>query len=239
MLALVRKTGPTGVPQILKLYPLTTAARGKRLEPFPTMCWMSCPELKARISALEVDGWIGRLEERLQAESCSTAEGRASGCICQAYRRRDDPAQPDGQPPQQQAGEGDEESGGEEHDKDRIHSNAQQATIADDGLVVIEACALARMVSAHKKYAADRWALLNEADTDLVTQKGWALHLRTSGVAGTRAVSWRNVKCLHAHYAQYLSDQSNVVGEWVHALLQAQAQREDEAVELCDSEGST
>lgn len=231
------KTGPTGVPQILKLYPLTTAARGKRLEPFPTMCWMTCPKLKARISALEVDGWIIRLEERLRAESCSTAESKASGCICQAYRRHDGPGKPERQQ-QQQAGEGDEEAGGEEHDSDRADSDEPQATIADDGLVVIETCALARMVSAHKKYAADRWALLSEEDRDLVTQKGWALHLRTSGVSGARAVGWCNVKCLHAHYAQYLSDQSNVVGEWVHGLLQAQAQRLEEAAELSDSEES-
>ncbi len=38
----------------------------------------------------------------------------------------------------------------------------------------------------------------------------------SGGVGGTRT----GVKCLHAHYANYLVDDSDVVGAWVHERLQ-------------------
>ncbi len=59
-------------PLVLKLYPLNTndlkgryaRSVGQPL-PFPTMMWMSCPLLQARISELEVAGWIEVFQKRL------------------------------------------------------------------------------------------------------------------------------------------------------------------------------
>jgi hypothetical protein len=47
--------------------------------------------------------------------------------------------------------------------------------------------------------------------------------LRDTGVAGMR--DFTAVKCLHCHYAHYLArpQHGNVIGEWVHELLQLKA----------------
>jgi hypothetical protein len=44
-----------------------------KLLPFPTIFWMTCPELKSRISKLEDDGWILKLEKRLLTSPHSDA----------------------------------------------------------------------------------------------------------------------------------------------------------------------
>lgn len=58
-------------PVILKLYPLSvneTNKNGKKerlKSPFPTLFWMSCPVLHAKICQLEVDGWVEKLNNKL------------------------------------------------------------------------------------------------------------------------------------------------------------------------------
>ena len=37
-------------------------------EPFPTMHWLTCPEAVKAVSRVEAEGWIGRLNERLQLD---------------------------------------------------------------------------------------------------------------------------------------------------------------------------
>ena len=61
----------TGKPQTLILYGLNRNddIKGRystgKMQPFPTMVWMSCPELKSQISKLEVDGLVDVFEDRL------------------------------------------------------------------------------------------------------------------------------------------------------------------------------
>ena len=63
-------------PTVILLYPLNrnnlegrygvqVDGDAKGLLPFPTIFWMTCPELKSRVSKLEDEGWILKLEHRL------------------------------------------------------------------------------------------------------------------------------------------------------------------------------
>ena len=62
----------TGEPTVVLLYPLTRPAPERRRggadkdwEPFPTTFWLTCPALKARVSALEDARWVEKIEKRL------------------------------------------------------------------------------------------------------------------------------------------------------------------------------
>ena len=61
----------TGGPAVARLYPLRACIDAKKpkqratAEPFPTMFWLVCPEISARVSKLEDDGWVNKLQERL------------------------------------------------------------------------------------------------------------------------------------------------------------------------------
>jgi hypothetical protein len=61
--------------------------------------------------------------------------------------------------------------------------------------------------AAHDAYAAER---------DAALPAGYAGSRPHGGVGGTR----KGVKCLHAHYAAFLVDGSDPVGEWVASRLQ-------------------
>lgn len=62
-------------PLVIKLYPLNTNALGGRYTsksteeasslPFPTMMWITCPSLHARVSHLEDLGWISIFQKHL------------------------------------------------------------------------------------------------------------------------------------------------------------------------------
>jgi uncharacterized protein len=58
----------------------------------------------------------------------------------------------------------------------------------------------------HRAYAAER---------DAALPQGWAGPRPTGGVGGTRV----GLKCLHAHYANFLAGNDDAVGEWVEAQL--------------------
>ena len=64
------------------------------------------------------------------------------------------------------------------------------------------------IAAAHERYAAERDAALPE---------GWTGPRPTAGVGGTRV----GVKCLHAHFAWWLSGGDDPVGEWVATRLAA------------------
>jgi hypothetical protein len=53
------RTCPHGYPQVLRVSPWLDGA------PFPTLYWLSCPFLVRAIAALEAEGWVARLEDRL------------------------------------------------------------------------------------------------------------------------------------------------------------------------------
>jgi len=50
---------PHGFPQVLRVPPIVDGA------PFPTLYWLSCPFLCRAVGALEAEGWVARLQERL------------------------------------------------------------------------------------------------------------------------------------------------------------------------------
>jgi uncharacterized protein len=58
----------------------------------------------------------------------------------------------------------------------------------------------------HRAYAAER---------DAALPQGWAGPRPTGGVGGTRV----GLKCLHAHYANYLAGNDDAIGVWVEAQL--------------------
>jgi hypothetical protein len=59
---------------ILKLYPLNHEIHGGKsmISPFPNMFWCFCPELHAKVSVLEEDGYVQILTERLQKSEISS-----------------------------------------------------------------------------------------------------------------------------------------------------------------------
>ena len=58
----VERRCPAGHPQVVRVYPLI---EGK---PFPTLFWLTCPEVVKQISRLEHESWIQKLEERVQRD---------------------------------------------------------------------------------------------------------------------------------------------------------------------------
>ena len=65
---------PAGHPQVIRYYPLTVGEQGEALSPFPTLFWLTCPSLIRQVSEFESYGWIGKIEERIQADSDFRAE---------------------------------------------------------------------------------------------------------------------------------------------------------------------
>jgi exopolyphosphatase/guanosine-5'-triphosphate,3'-diphosphate pyrophosphatase len=77
---------PGGHPLVIRNAPVD-----ERGDPFPTTFWLSCPDAVRAVSRLEAEGWISRLNERLEAEP-DFAEAVASAHAEYARERaRDDP----------------------------------------------------------------------------------------------------------------------------------------------------
>ena len=76
----------TGRPLVVKLYPLNinemkgrySSDNGMAL-PFPTVLWLCCPEMQARVSALEDAGWVQKFQKRL---ICIDEGGPGDGNTC-------------------------------------------------------------------------------------------------------------------------------------------------------------
>lgn len=77
------------------------------------------------------------------------------------------------------------------------------------------------LVKADKRVAEMRISLLNPEDMELFVQNRLSQRqrdsLRETGITGSRKRGV--VKCLHAHYADYLVNEENPVGRWVDELL--------------------
>ena len=62
-----------GTPAVVLLYPLKSdphahkAKERTTAEPFPTMYWLTCPELSAAVSKLEAVRWVEKLQERVNS----------------------------------------------------------------------------------------------------------------------------------------------------------------------------
>src|SRR5207244_9348121 len=69
---------PGGQPLVIRNHPLDAEGR-----PFPTLYWLTCPEAVRRVSGLESEGWIDRLEAEFASELDRVhreyAEDRAGG----------------------------------------------------------------------------------------------------------------------------------------------------------------
>ena len=77
---------PGGHPLVIRNAPVD-----ERGDPFPTTFWLSCPDAVRAVSRLEAEGWISRLNERLETEP-DFAEAVASAHAEYARERaRDDP----------------------------------------------------------------------------------------------------------------------------------------------------
>jgi len=55
----VERRCPHGYPQVVRVHPLM---EGK---PFPTLFWLTCPQLVRAVAELEARGWIDRIEEEV------------------------------------------------------------------------------------------------------------------------------------------------------------------------------
>lgn len=67
VLSTVETTCPSGHPQVLRCHPLRQGEG--RFAPFPTQFWLVCPQLTYALSRLEHEGWITRLQERMDADA--------------------------------------------------------------------------------------------------------------------------------------------------------------------------
>ena len=77
---------PGGHPLVIRNAPVDD-----RGDPFPTTFWLSCPDAVRAVSRLEAEGWISRLNERLEAEpDFADAVARAHSEYAHE-RARDDP----------------------------------------------------------------------------------------------------------------------------------------------------
>ena len=55
---------PGGHPLVIRNHPLDAMGR-----PFPTLYWLTCPEAVRRVSGLESEGWIDRLERQFDEDA--------------------------------------------------------------------------------------------------------------------------------------------------------------------------
>eukprot|EP01041_Mallomonas_annulata_P010499 gene10499-21898_t len=97
---------------------------------------------------------------------------------------------------------------------------------------------LKQMEIAHKLYAEERWKIMNAEDISFVEDNGWATTLCNVGIAGIR--DYQQVKCLHCHYAHYLTrpNHNNIIGEWVHELLTSGVDNETDTTVIVTEEDS-
>jgi exopolyphosphatase/guanosine-5'-triphosphate,3'-diphosphate pyrophosphatase len=78
---------PGGHPLVIRNAPVD-----ERGDPFPTTFWLTCPDAVRAVSRLEAEGWISRLNERLEAEpDFADAIARAHAEYARE-RARDDPS---------------------------------------------------------------------------------------------------------------------------------------------------
>lgn len=69
----------------------------------------------------------------------------------------------------------------------------------------------------HRRYLAERWAILSPEDRALAEELGLAPALRERGIGGL--ADWDKVKCLHLHYAHHLA-RGSALGRWLEARFQ-------------------
>ena len=174
-----------GEPIAIQTYPLisssstTTTKIGcsTQKQPFPTLFWLTHPDISKAIAELERRGHVALLEEQLNNNL--------------------------------------------EYTQQFYNNHVDYANDRWDSLTKTD----------------QDWLLLNNNDIDdatLCSTIGRMRHMvRESGIAGANFVRSTlpnntpsssiiipSIKCLHAHYGHYRSTEKNIVGMWVHQLLQ-------------------
>lgn len=145
-----------GMPETIVTSPVVPARQGieTAFEPFPTVFWLTCPGAIKAVSELEAEGWIARLESRLEEDT-------------------------------------------------EVSREYEEAA---------------------KSYAAFRRTLLTQDQLEWleVHRPSWYGVICESGIGGIHEGS-KGLKCLHAHYADYLARGTNPIGRYVHSLLSKSA----------------
>lgn len=84
-----------GTPQVIVNDPLPVIRGARR--PFPTLFWLTCPYLVRAVGALEAQGWIGTMRQRLsESPSAARAMQRAHRAHAALRLRVGDPAELEG-----------------------------------------------------------------------------------------------------------------------------------------------
>lgn len=147
-----------GSPEAVLTAPLFIRKRGGsgvKVEVFPTQFWLTSPVLYAAISSLEAEGWIERLEARLERD----------GAFHEAMVR--------------------------------AHRGAAQL---------------------RRRLVSEKWLRWLE-EGGYEGQLGVLLETGVAGIRGGPEGTSFGVKCLHAHYADWLGRGDNPVGRWVAERL--------------------
>jgi hypothetical protein len=175
-------------PLTLVLYPLNQneAVKGRYAngtrQPFPTIVWMSCPDLKAKISRLEHHG-LGNLMQEILDRNTIQRDQCFSSPELQTFHR---------------------------HLLDILRED-----VSDNRRNYVD-----QMAQAHHEYACERWYNIPREDIEYLRSTGWESALNFNvGIAGMK--NFTQVKCLHTHYAHFLTRPShgNIIGRWVHELM--------------------
>ncbi|MGE5592979.1 MAG: DUF501 domain-containing protein [Betaproteobacteria bacterium] len=154
---------PLGLPETIVTKPVLREEGGtyrkKRVEPFPTVFWLTCPGAVRAVSELEAMGYVRKLQQRLAGDPAAL----------EAYREA-------------------------------------ARSYADYRMSLLPAEDASRLAAEHP------------GQYEVVARSGIGGVLGKPDVAG--------IKCLHAHYADYLVRGTNPIGKWVRELLIEKARGE-------------
>lgn len=154
---------PFGLPETIVTRPVLREDGGtspeRRVKPFPTVFWLTCPGAVRAVSELEALGYVRELQRRLAGDASAF----------EAYR-----------------------------EATRSYANYR--------LSLLPADEAARLAAEHP------------GQYEAVARSGIGGVLGKPDAAG--------IKCLHAHYADYLARGTNPIGKWVRELLVEKARGE-------------
>jgi uncharacterized protein len=185
-----------GEPLTLVLYPLTLAdtpkgryCNGTR-QPFPTIYWMSCPDLRSKISRLEHFGLGNLIQDLLNRDSIADYQVAPSGSpmLQEFYSYLKD-----------------------YHQEQALSSQSQQ----QQRLSYLE-----QMRQAHHEYALERWNSFTSEDIEYIRSNGWEKALNTRvGIAGMKKFTQVKCLHTHYAHFITRPEHGNVIGRWVHEVL--------------------
>ena len=166
IMSVVAREEGSGLPAVCKAYPLRSgldAYKKKQrvvVEPFPTLYWLCSPNLSAKVSALEKQGFIKRFEGRLNR---SANKHTSSSCVA---------------------------SSGSGSAASSPSVSCSLASLAPHSCKHSLPAHHLAFIQAHRDYARERWSVMTPRDQALAKARGWESALRRVGIAGTRFEKW-------------------------------------------------